>query len=63
MLDIMTSTKEVYEGEIRRAKEAGFIRADLNVSYDQMKDFCSSRCLHNLDTHTEAHPQGIHHVP
>jgi hypothetical protein len=54
MLDIMTSTTEMYEGEIRRAKEAGFIRADLNVSYDQMKDF-ARRDAYTISIPTQRH--------
>jgi len=54
MLDVMTSSKEMYEQQTKRTKEAGFIRADLNVSYDQMKDF-ATRDAYTISIPTQRH--------
>jgi hypothetical protein len=54
VLDVMTSSKEMYKQQIERSKEAGFMRADLNVSYDQMKDF-ARRDAYTISIPTQRH--------
>jgi hypothetical protein len=39
IMNTLTSSETMYESEIRRSKEAGFIRPELNVPFHQMKDF------------------------
>ena len=39
IMNVVLSSKELYEGQVRKAKDAGFIDPDANASYEEAKDF------------------------
>src|SRR5262249_9106480 len=43
MMRLATATKERWEGQVKQAREAGFLKNAANISYEEMRDFIQNR--------------------
>jgi hypothetical protein len=56
IMEIVTSSKFIFESQIRKAQENGFISKDANVDYDTMKKFIDEDAF-EIETPNERHLQ------
>ena len=55
-MSLALSTRERWEGQVRQARAAGYIKEGLDASYDTMKDFFE-RGRYKVEVATERHIQ------
>jgi len=56
IMDLMTSSEEMYQTHLQHAKEAGFVRPEASVSYEQMRDFVKpDECTVSIPTQRHIH--------
>lgn len=56
IMDIVTSSKEMFESQIRKAQESGFVSADANVDYETAKKFVEEDAF-KIEVPNERHLQ------
>jgi hypothetical protein len=62
MMDLSTATKERWENQMKRAREAGYLKDTKNISYEEMRDFVEKKEYRiELDTgfHTSTEMHGF----
>jgi hypothetical protein len=54
VMDLATATKERWEGQIKRAQEAGYLKKAKDISYEEMRDFVRKK-EYRIELRTEFH--------
>jgi hypothetical protein len=54
VMDLATTTKERWEGQMRQARESGYLKDTKNISYEEIRDFVNKN-EYRVDLHTEFH--------
>lgn len=54
IIDLAVSSKEIFESQISAARASGFLRPELDVSYENAKEFVTRR-VHDLNTSRTSH--------
>ncbi len=54
VMELATATKERWEGQMKQAREAGFLRDTKNISYEEMRDFVKKK-EYRIELDTQFH--------
>ena len=54
MMDLATATKERWEGQMKQAREAGYLKDTSNITYEEMRDFVNKK-EYRIELNTEFH--------